>query len=50
MESKTEVPKWFKQIGGTVYAEGAKVENRFGGDSYELNNVELIALKSFKQW
>ena len=41
MERTTEVPKWFKQIGGTVYAEGAKVENRFGGDSYELNNVEL---------
>ena len=41
MERKTEVPKWFKQIKGTIYTEGAILENRFGGDSCELNNIEL---------
>jgi hypothetical protein len=32
------IPKWFK---GELYEEGAIVQNRFGGDSIELNNVEL---------
>ena len=33
-----KLPKWFN---GSVYSEGAVVENRFGGDSIELNNLEL---------
>ena len=33
-----KLPKWFK---GELYKEGAVVQNRFGGDSIELNNVEL---------
>tara|TARA_R100001082_G_scaffold101621_2_gene71265 strand:- start:1086 stop:1349 length:264 start_codon:yes stop_codon:yes gene_type:complete len=39
--SKTKeqpIPKWFN---GVVYDKGAVVQNRFGGDSIELNNVEL---------
>ena len=35
---KQKLPKWFK---GELYEEGAIVQNRFGGDSIELNNVEL---------
>ena len=35
---KQTLPKWFK---GELYEEGAKVTNRFGGDSCYLNNVEL---------
>ena len=37
-EIKQELPKWFS---GELYKEGAEVENRFGGDSCHLNNVEL---------
>jgi len=33
-----KLPKWFK---GELYEEGAVVQNRFGGDSIELNNIEL---------
>ena len=33
-----KLPKWFD---GTVYEKGGEVENRFGGDSIELNNLEL---------
>ena len=33
-----KLPKWFK---GELYEEGAVVQNRFGGGSIELNNVEL---------
>ena len=33
-----KLPKWF---GGEVYEEGAVVKNRFTGEEYELNNVEL---------
>ena len=33
-----KLPKWFE---GELYEEGAVVQNRFGGDSIELNNVEL---------
>ena len=39
--SKTKeqkLPKWFD---GEVYEKGARVHNRFGGDSIELNNIEL---------
>ena len=32
------IPKWFN---GTIYKEGAIVQNRFGGGSIELNKVEL---------
>ena len=32
------VPSWFK---GQIYDKGAVVQNRFGGDSIELNKVEL---------
>ena len=38
VETKQKLPKWFK---GELYEEGAKVTNRFGGDSCYLNNVEL---------
>ena len=33
-----KVPKWFE---GEVYEKGDVVQNRFGGGSIELNNVEL---------
>ena len=32
------IPEWFN---GVVYDKGAVVQNRFGGDSIELNNIEL---------
>ena len=38
MVKEQKLPKWFK---GELYKEGAVVQNRFGGDSVELNNVEL---------
>ena len=38
VKAKQQLPKWFK---GELYEEGAIVQNRFGGDSIELNNVEL---------
>ena len=39
MSTKTiKLPKWFK---GSLYNEGATVRNRFSGEEYELNNVEL---------
>ena len=38
MEIKQELPKWFN---GGLYEEGAEVQNRFSGEKYELNNVEL---------
>ena len=34
----SKLPKWFK---GEVYTEGAEVQNRFGGDSCQLNAEEL---------
>jgi len=37
-EKKQELPKWFN---GTKYDEGDVVENRFTGQSIELNNIEL---------
>ena len=36
--TKQKVPKWFN---GMIYTEGDVVENRFTGESIELNNVEL---------
>ena len=35
---KQKLPKWFR---GELYKEGAVVQNRFGGEEIELNNVEL---------
>tara|TARA_R110002012_G_scaffold64464_1_gene169474 strand:+ start:393 stop:662 length:270 start_codon:yes stop_codon:yes gene_type:complete len=37
-KSKQELPKWFN---GELYKEGGTVKNRFSGEEYELNNVEL---------
>ena len=33
-----KLPSWFK---GELYKEGGTVRNRFSGEEYELNNVEL---------
>ena len=33
-----KLPKWFR---GEIYEEGATVRNRFSGDEYKLNNIEL---------
>ena len=33
-----KLPKWFN---GELYSEGATVQNRFSGEEYELNNIEL---------
>ena len=38
MNTNMTLPDWFK---GTLYKKGGLVHNRFGGDSIELNNVEL---------
>ena len=40
MSSKTtkQLPKWFH---GELYEEGGTVRNRFSGEEYELNNIEL---------
>ena len=35
---KAQLPKWFK---GSVYMDGATVQNRFSGEEYKLNNIEL---------
>jgi len=35
---KQPLPKWFK---GEVYENGATVRNRFSGEEYKLNNIEL---------
>ena len=35
---KQQLPKWFR---GELYEEGETVRNRFSGEEYELNNVEL---------
>ena len=37
-KNKQEIPKWFN---GTIYEEGSIVRNRFTGEEYELNNIEL---------
>tara|TARA_R100000808_G_C2081825_1_gene105376 strand:+ start:450 stop:710 length:261 start_codon:yes stop_codon:yes gene_type:complete len=33
-----KLPSWFE---GELYEEGGTVQNRFTGEKYELNNVEL---------
>ena len=33
-----KLPKWFD---GQVYDEGSVVKNRFTGEEYKLNNIEL---------
>ena len=33
-----KLPKWFD---GELYKNGATVQNRFSGEEYELNNIEL---------
>ena len=42
MKQKTshqyKIPTWFN---GTLYHEGGTVRNRFSGEEYKLNNVEL---------
>ena len=35
---KQKLPKWFK---GELYEKGATVQNRFSGEKYELNAMEL---------
>ena len=35
---KQKLPKWFK---GECYTRGATVRNRFSGEEYELNAMEL---------
>ena len=35
---RQKLPKWFN---GECYTQGAEVQNRFSGDSCQLNNVEL---------
>ena len=37
-EKKQELPKWFN---GAIYDKGEVVQNRFTGQSIELNNIEL---------
>ena len=37
-KSKQQLPRWFR---GELYKEGGTVRNRFSGEEYELNNVEL---------
>ena len=36
--NKQPIPKWFN---GTIYKEGGTVANRFTGEEYKLNNIEL---------
>ena len=35
---KQPIPKWFH---GEIYKEGGVVRNRFSGEEFKLNNVEL---------
>ena len=37
-KAKQQLPKWFT---GELYKEGSTVRNRFSGEEYKLNNVEL---------
>jgi hypothetical protein len=37
-KTKQQLPKWFN---GECYTHGATVQNRFSGEEYELNNIEL---------
>jgi hypothetical protein len=36
--TKNKLPEWFE---GELYEEGAAVKNRFSGEEYELNAMEL---------
>ena len=36
--TKQQLPKWFN---GELYEEGGTVRNRFSGEEYELNAIEL---------
>ena len=38
MTKEQKITKWFN---GTIYKKGGVVANRFSGEEYELNNVEL---------
>ena len=37
-KTKAKLPSWFH---GELYEEGGTARNRFSGEEYELNNVEL---------
>ena len=37
-KTKSKLPSWFD---GELYEEGGTVQNRFSGEEYELNNIEL---------
>tara|TARA_R110000851_G_scaffold187664_2_gene337541 strand:- start:6 stop:266 length:261 start_codon:yes stop_codon:yes gene_type:complete len=37
-ETGQKLPKWFE---GELYSEGGMVRNRFSGEEYELNSMEL---------
>jgi len=37
-KTKSKLPSWFH---GELYEEGGTVQNRFSGEKYELNNIEL---------
>ena len=37
-KEKTKLPSWFN---GELYEEGETVQNRFSGEEYELNAIEL---------
>ena len=38
MIKEQKIPKWFN---GEIYKKGGTVANRFSGEEYELNNIEL---------
>ena len=38
IKEKQKLPKWFN---GELYKKGATVQNRFSGEEYELNAMEL---------
>ena len=38
VKKEQKLPKWFN---GELYKEGGTVQNRFSGEEYELNNMEL---------
>jgi len=38
MKKEQILPEWFD---GEIYKEGGTVANRFTGEEYELNNLEL---------
>ena len=38
MTKEQKIPKWFN---GEIYKKGGTVANRFSGEEYELNNIEL---------